>query len=126
MTRSLNQRPALVVHADWSTNPRKRWQAQARLRADGRSGKRIPCSRAANTQRLLAWAEHNDVAVSAEVEAEIANGFGVSADGEDRFDAVVGLIGMLNILFGHRPSGDPADDSIQRIEGWILGQIGER
>ena len=50
-------------------------------------------------------------------------GFGARNPGaEDRFDAVVGLFGMLNVLLCHRPSGEPDDPVVRRIEGWILGQ----
>ena len=42
--------------------------------------------------------------------------------GEDRFDAVVGLFGMLNVVLGRRDPGDPTDETIRSIEGWILGQ----
>jgi hypothetical protein len=36
---------------------------------------------------------------------------------EDRFDAVIGLFGMLNILRGDRQSGEPTQGAIRRIEG---------
>ena len=54
--------------------------------------------------------------------AEIEDGFGAGAIGEDRFDAVVGLLGMLNVVLGRRASGEPDDPVVRRIEGWILGQ----
>ena len=47
--------------------------------------------------------------------------FGARNDGEDRFDAVVGLLGMLDVVLGNLPSGEPEDDTT-RVEGWILGQ----
>jgi hypothetical protein len=28
---------------------------------------------------------------------------------------------MLNVIFGHRTSGEPADAVVRQIEGWILG-----
>lgn len=46
---------------------------------------------------------------------------GAGKDGEDRFDAVVGLLGMLDVVLGNRRPGEPEDDTT-RIEGWILGQ----
>ena len=54
--------------------------------------------------------------------AEIEDGFGAGASGEDRFDAVAGLFGILNVVLGRRPSGEPDDPVVRRIEGWILGQ----
>ena len=49
------------------------------------------------------------------------DGFGGGADGEDRFDAVVGLWGMLDVALGNRAPGEP-DDKTTWVEGWILGQ----
>ena len=40
---------------------------------------------------------------------------------DDRFDALVGLLGMLSVVLGNRPDGAPGDEPT-RIEGWILGQ----
>lgn len=58
--------------------------------------------------------------VSPGVEEAIASGFGAESDGEDRFDALVGLIGMLHSL---RDSAEaPTDPVVRGIEGWILGQ----
>ena len=54
--------------------------------------------------------------------AMITSGFGSDSSGEDRFDAVVGLFGMINVLRGNRPPGDPSDSTRCTIEGWILGQ----
>jgi hypothetical protein len=71
---------------------------------------------------LLAFAHHAQIEVDPLLETEICDGFGSTADGEDRFDATVGLFGMLNVVLGHRATGEPDDPSITRIEGWILGR----
>jgi Protein of unknown function (DUF429) len=89
------------------------------LRAHG--GKRRHAARLANAARLLAWAEHSEIALAPELHAEIAGGFGGDPGADDRFDAVVGLFGLLNVLRGGRPSGEPEDPVVRRIEGWILG-----
>lgn len=88
----------------------------------GSGGKRHQAARAANAAPLLGWAAANPVTGNNDLKAMLDDGFGKAADGEDRFDAVVGLMGMLNVLFGRRPAGDPADDRLRRIEGWIMGQ----
>jgi hypothetical protein len=32
-------------------------------------------------------------------------------------------VGMINVVDGHRPPGDPHDDpAVHTVEGWILGQ----
>ncbi len=89
---------------------------------DGPSGKRVQASRAAQAPRLVAAARELDVELAPELHAQIGDGFGKRPDGEDRFDATVGLLGMLGAVLGRHPAGEPADPEIRRIEGWILGQ----
>lgn len=89
---------------------------------NGRSGKRRPASRAANAGALLAWAQTAGVLLAPALVAAIEGGFGRRASGEDQFDAVVGLFGMLNVVLGRRPPGEPEDERVRHIEGWILGQ----
>ncbi len=90
------------------------------IRGGGKS-KRRQSDRAADANSLQAWACVNPVRLTCRLRAEIVDGFGAGKDGEDRFDAVVGLLGMLDVVLGNRPSGEPEDDTTQ-IEGWILGQ----
>jgi hypothetical protein len=45
--------------------------------------------------------------------------------GDDAFDAVVGLFGMIEVAAGRRRSGEPKEDRIRKLEGWILGQTPE-
>ena len=40
----------------------------------------------------------------------------------DAFDATVGLFGMLEVLMNRRGSGEPDEDSVRKLEGWIFGQ----
>ncbi len=54
--------------------------------------------------------------------ATIAAGFGADAQGEDRFDSCVGLLGLVGVLEGLRPDHIPVDAMIHRWEGWVLGQ----
>ncbi len=54
--------------------------------------------------------------------AAARDGFGADAAGEDRFDCILGLLCVLNVLAGNRPDTAPADPWIQRWEGWVLGQ----
>lgn len=74
-----------------------------------------------NAQPLLQWAHSASIKLSPELQFTIKDGFGSSPDGEDPFDSVVGLFGMLNVLLGYRESGEPADSVIQNLEGWMLG-----
>ena len=52
----------------------------------------------------------------------MTDGFGNDAAGEDRFDCVLGVLCVLNVLAGNRPDTAPADPWILRWEGWVLGQ----
>ncbi|MBD0274833.1 MAG: hypothetical protein ICV73_23265 [Acetobacteraceae bacterium] len=54
--------------------------------------------------------------------AAVADGFGADAAGEDRFDSVVGLLGLIGVLDGARPDFVPDDPWVRRWEGWVLGQ----
>jgi len=85
-------------------------------------GKRSATARRKVAPRLLAEAQRLDVAADPSARAEIEEGFGAGPNGEDRFDAVVGLLGMLGVVHGRRCSGEPDDPVVRRVEGWILGQ----
>ena len=52
----------------------------------------------------------------------MTDGFGSDAAGEDRFDCVLGVLCVLNVLAGNRPDTAPPDPWILRWEGWVLGQ----
>jgi hypothetical protein len=56
------------------------------------------------------------------LEASIRDGFGARPGGDDPFDTAVGLFGALNVMLGRRPAGEPADEELRRVEGWIFGQ----
>jgi len=89
--------------------------------------KRDRSARQAVAAAFDAWLKRVGVAgrvrLGLDAEASIASGFGDRADGEDQFDAFVGLVGMLNIVLGCRSAGESEMESRQRaVEGWILGQ----
>ncbi|MCI0570673.1 MAG: DUF429 domain-containing protein [Myxococcaceae bacterium] len=87
-----------------------------------RVSKRDPASRREACERLREWARAAGVRLSPALEDQLETGFGERADGEDDFDAVVGLLGMLNVVLGFRHPGEPADPMVRKLEGWILGQ----
>lgn len=73
---------------------------------------------------ILVWANDNKLQLSKSLRIEVSDGFGSRSIGEDKFDAFVGLAGMLQVVEGRRVEG-PTDDQALRIwEGWILGQSG--
>jgi hypothetical protein len=96
--------------------------AFSRPKQGARSGKRVQEDRRRNAPALLAWAGRVGVSLSPTLQADIQDGFGPDAEGEDRFDSVVGLFGMLNVLLGCGPPGEPQAEALRKIEGWILGQ----
>jgi hypothetical protein len=90
-----------------------------------KGGKDKQTVRRSNAPPLLSWADAAGVELDPALRAQIKDGFGGDRRGDDRFDAVVGLLGMLNVVLGRRPSGEPDDPIVRRIEGWILGQRAE-
>lgn len=84
--------------------------------------KRSRAARAAAAPALSAWAGAAGIALDPGLTAAIEDGFGADAAGEDRFDCVAGLFGVLNVLFGRRAEAFPADPVLLRWEGWVLGQ----
>jgi hypothetical protein len=87
-----------------------------------RGGKRRQAARAACAALLLAWAARSEIALAPALVDDLKDGFGPRPGADDPFDAVVGVCGMLNVVRGARPSGEPDDPVVHRIEGWILGQ----
>ncbi|MCL2428619.1 MAG: hypothetical protein FWD12_05245 [Alphaproteobacteria bacterium] len=88
-----------------------------------RSGsKRRQSDRAAQSGSLHDAMGRLGASSSAELGRAIADGFGADAAGEDRFDSLLGLLCVLNVLAGNRPDTVPSDPWIARWEGWVLGQ----
>lgn len=63
-----------------------------------------------------------DAVPSPGLQAALRDGFGADAAGEDRFDSLLGVLCVLNVLAGHRPDTAPDDPWLVRWEGWVLGQ----
>lgn len=67
---------------------------------------------------MAAWRVDAD----ADLAAAIADGFGSDAAGEDRFDSLIGVLGLIGVIDGWRPDFIPPDPMIRHWEGWVLGQ----
>ncbi len=87
-----------------------------------RGSKRRQSDRAALAAPLRAVFQGLAAAPDAALAATIADGFGADAAGEDRFDSLIGVLGVINVLAGHSPGGIPDDPWLRRWEGWVLGQ----
>ncbi|WP_328702563.1 hypothetical protein [Belnapia mucosa] len=84
--------------------------------------KRAQGPRRALAPALRAAMAARRVAPDAALAAAIEGGFGADPAGEDRFDSVIGLLGLIAVLDGARPDYIPDDPWIRRWEGWVLGQ----
>ncbi|WP_426751141.1 hypothetical protein [Myxococcus sp. Y35] len=85
--------------------------------------KNEPSSRRLAGERLQDHAHELGVRLSDECQAQFKDGFASPGmGGDDGFDAVVGLLGMLNVLLGHRSPGAPSTAARRAVEGWMLGR----
>ncbi len=84
--------------------------------------KRRQTDRAGVAQALLTALQARNATPSPALVAEIHDGFGGDSAGEDRFDSLLGLLGLLAVLDGSQPDFIPDDPWIRRWEGWVLGQ----
>lgn len=112
---ALSTRP-LVLCESWPTLASERLEVSFAPRRS----KRRQVDRAAVGQMLLKKAlpfRFDDA-----LKAELENGFGPTPDGEDPFDALLGLLHMVAIVEGRLPLASRAlEPSQRRLEGWIAG-----
>lgn len=99
-------------------------EAYHMFNASFRSGesKRRRSDRASKASAILDWAAGHSVLLSDAAEAAVRDGFGEAASGEDAFDALAGLLKMIEIADGRRPEATVGLAPVLRWEGWILGR----
>jgi hypothetical protein len=90
-----------------------------------RFSKRRQNDRVIAAEMLIKYAVSRSIKFHPELEMSLQDGFGDDRAGEDRFDAVVGLFGMLQFFTGVRNLFEPVPEQIRLIEGWILGLSSE-
>jgi hypothetical protein len=81
-----------------------------------------PDARRAAAPQLLAWCTEHGVVPDDGLVGQIMDGFGPSKDGEDPFDAVVGLLGMIATVSAQTEPELPDDTAVREVEGWMFGQ----
>jgi hypothetical protein len=87
-----------------------------------RGSKRRHMDRCATAGALLTAMDQQSATPDEAMRRAVLDGFGADASGEDRFDSVLGVLCVLNVLAGTRPDTAPPDPWIERWEGWVLGQ----
>jgi hypothetical protein len=106
------------------TYPREYYQ-YARVPGSARTrwSKRRRADRLAFVPGIISWAASLGVSWKPRIRSRVDEGFSDGANGEDEFDAVIGLLAMISVVTGALPSGEPRDDpAISTVEGWILGR----
>lgn len=92
--------------------------------APHRLSKRRQVDRASFAGQLISWADGHRLTLPAPLLESLQSGFGNRPEGEDQFDALVGLYGMINVVLGGHPLWEPHIPVISQVEGWIFGQEG--
>ncbi len=87
--------------------------------------KRNPADRVARGRQVLAGLDAQSITLSDAAEHQMRTGFGARPDGEDPFDAFVGLLGTIATIDAGTADNLPNDSRLS-VEGWILGQDAER
>jgi hypothetical protein len=124
LTTLLNGDDDTVVASE--TYPREFYQ-YFRTSFNGKGSKRKREDRLNWMADLLRWADALGVTWQEEISQRVADGFSAGTEGEDEFDATVGLLGMISVITGAMESGEPTDDSaVTSVEGWILGRPSDR
>jgi hypothetical protein len=87
-----------------------------------RGSKRRQADRASVAEPLLAAMARLRVTPSPALVDAVIGGLGADPAGEDRFDCLLGVLCVINVLAGHRPDTTPDDPWLRTWEGWVLGQ----
>jgi hypothetical protein len=87
-----------------------------------RGSKRRQADRASVAEVLLAAMARLGVVPAAALVDAVRDGLGADPAGEDRFDCLLGVLCVINVLAGHRPDTAPDDPWLTSWEGWVLGQ----
>jgi hypothetical protein len=70
---------------------------------------------------LISWLEGHHPDLDDSLIASLSDGFGDYNNCEERFDALIGLYGMINVVQRNHPTGEPVPHINANIEGWTFG-----
>ena len=84
--------------------------------------KRRPSDRAALAPALGRHADRWGIAMDDATRRALRAGFGPGAEGEDPFDALIGLLAMIEVVEGRHPEAPDSLPEKAGVEGWILGR----
>jgi hypothetical protein len=84
--------------------------------------KRRQLDRKDKAAAVLAWAERHGVEFTAVAVSDLTGGFGARPDGEDPFDAMMGLLKMIEVVDGRQKECTEPSAEVAAWEGWILGR----
>ena len=92
----------------------------------GESKRRLE-DRKSKAERILDWAARHSVVLSERAQNAVRSGFKPSCGGEDAFDAFLGLLLMIEVVYGRRSEATEqfaaaALSGRIGLEGWILGR----
>ncbi len=94
--------------------------------ASGRWSKRRKADRLGRVPGLFDWADSLSAEWDAGIRQRVESGFSDNRNGEDEFDAVIGLLAMIAVVTGAIDAEVPADDpAVLSTEGWILGRAAD-
>jgi hypothetical protein len=88
------------------------------VKLDG--GKRDQAARRASAGQIFDAMDRLRVKRPIELTLAVGNGFGAAPNADDAFDSLIGALGIINVLNGHRPDAPPGP--VDMWEGWVLGQ----
>lgn len=84
--------------------------------------KRRQADRCGKAEAVKTWADRHGVIFTAQAAAGLADGFGSGENGEDQFDALLGLLGMIEVADGRQLEKTERREAADVWEGWILGR----
>lgn len=115
----LSQQPGLVIA---ETYPAEAY-GHVGVRFAQAESKTNQSHRKSKADAIHAWADRHGVRLAASVISLIDDGFGDTQSGEDQFDALMGLLGMIEVADGRRSAAPPGRVT-DPWEGWMIGQAG--